>query len=50
MDLAFFERAAECGFAVEKLLEKVMAKAMFEVDRGVSAAVSFVGERGVGEG
>ena len=35
-DLAFFDAAKEGMFEVEKVLEKVMEKAMFEVDRGVS--------------
>ena len=35
-DLAFFELAKEGGLEVEKVVERVMEKAMFEVDRGVS--------------
>jgi nicotinamide N-methyltransferase len=35
-DLAFFDLAREGGFTVEKILEKVMDKVMFEEDRGVS--------------
>ena len=34
-DLAFFELAREGGFEVQKMVERVMEKAMFEVDRGV---------------
>ncbi|KAI9767811.1 MAG: nicotinamide n-methyltransferase [Geoglossum simile] len=33
-DLAFFDLARDAGFAVEKLLEHVMEKAMFDNDRG----------------
>ncbi|MCJ1306828.1 nicotinamide n-methyltransferase, partial [Agyrium rufum] len=33
-DLAFFELARSEGFVVEKLLEEVMEKAMFDNDRG----------------
>ncbi|EGP92368.1 uncharacterized protein MYCGRDRAFT_31648 [Zymoseptoria tritici IPO323] len=33
-DLAFFDLAREGGFTVEKILEKVMEKVMFEEDRG----------------
>lgn len=35
-DLAFFDLARNDGFVVEKILEKVMDKVMFEEDRGVS--------------
>lgn len=35
-DLAFFDLAREGGFEVEKILEKVMEKVMFEEDPGVS--------------
>jgi nicotinamide N-methyltransferase len=34
-DLAFFDLAKEKGFIVEKVLEKVMDKVMFEQDPGV---------------
>jgi len=40
-DLAFFGLAREGGFEVEKVVETVMAKPMFEVDRGVSVIVFF---------
>ncbi len=40
-DLAFFALAREGGFEVEKVVETVMAKPMFEVDRGVSVIVFF---------
>jgi nicotinamide N-methyltransferase len=33
-DLAFFDLARQEGFVVEKILEKVMDKVMFEQDRG----------------
>ena len=36
-DLAFFDLARGAGFTVERLLEHVMEKAMFESDRGVSS-------------
>lgn len=39
-DLAFFELAREGGFEVEKILEKVMDKVMFEEDPGVSLQIS----------
>lgn len=35
-DLAFFDLARSGGFQVEKILEKVMDKVMFEEDRGVT--------------
>jgi hypothetical protein len=35
-DLAFFDSAKEAGFRVEKILEKLMDKVMFEEDPGVS--------------
>lgn len=35
-DLAFFDLARDGGFVVEKMLEKVMDKVMFEEDPGVS--------------
>ncbi|KAH0545158.1 hypothetical protein FGG08_000770 [Glutinoglossum americanum] len=35
-DLAFFDLARDAGFKVEKLLEHVMEKVMFENDRGES--------------
>jgi nicotinamide N-methyltransferase len=34
-DLSFFEKAEEGGFRVEKILEKVMDKVLFEEDPGV---------------
>ena len=43
IDLAFFEQAPNYGFEVEKVVERVMEKAMFEVDRGVSTVVALVG-------
>lgn len=41
-DLAFFEIAADGGFVVEKIFEKVMDKVMFEEDPGVSICERFV--------
>lgn len=38
-DLAFFDLAQQRGFIVEKILEKVMDKVMFEEDRGVSTSI-----------
>lgn len=38
-DLAFFDLARENGFVVDKVLEKVMDKVMFEEDPGVSMSV-----------
>jgi nicotinamide N-methyltransferase len=35
-DMDFFRLARESGFKVEKVLEKVMDKVLFEKDRGVS--------------
>ena len=35
-DLAFFDLAREAGFKVDKLLEKVMDRVMFDDDPGVS--------------
>lgn len=35
-DMAFFDRAREAGFRVEKLFEEVLEKVMFEGDPGVS--------------
>jgi EEF1A N-terminal glycine/lysine methyltransferase len=34
-DLSFFEKAEEGGFQVEKIVEKVMDKVLFENDPGV---------------
>lgn len=34
-DLAFFDLAQNAGFMVEKVLEKVMERVMFEEDPGV---------------
>ena len=34
-DLAFFEAASRAGLVVEKMVEKVMERVMFEEDRGV---------------
>lgn len=39
-DLAFFDMAAEGGFEVEKIFERVMDRVMFEEDRGVSISNS----------
>ncbi|KAI9835035.1 MAG: hypothetical protein M1819_002587 [Sarea resinae] len=36
-DLAFFDRAKEAGFKVEKIMEKVIDKVMFEEDPGVGS-------------
>lgn len=41
-DLAFFELARAGGFAVEKILEKIMDKVMFEEDPGVSILMANV--------
>lgn len=38
-DLAFFNLAKEAGFTVEKILERVMEKVMFEEDPGVSVSL-----------
>ena len=38
-DLAFFDLAQQRGFVVEKILEKVMDKVMFEADRGASTLI-----------
>ena len=39
-DLAFFDLAREAGLMVEKVLEKVMDKVMFDEDRGVSVVTT----------
>ena len=44
-DLSFFELAREGGLEVEKVVERVMEKAMFEVDRGVSRFLLAMGGR-----
>jgi EEF1A N-terminal glycine/lysine methyltransferase len=41
-DLAFFDLAKDAGFAVEKLLEHVMEKTMFDNDPGVSYCLFFL--------
>ena len=38
-DLAFFDLARGAGFKVEKLLEKVMERVMFDEDPGVSGTL-----------
>ena len=37
-DMAFFDLAKQAGFSVEKVLERVMEKVMFEEDPGVRVA------------
>ena len=45
-DLAFFDLAREAGFKVEKLLEQVMDRVMFDEDPGVSDLPRYYLSRG----